>query len=170
MFFFENTTRCTFDQVHVLTAAGAPVCEQNWVMSIQRAQDACSISGTYTATFTMECFYGKPTCYFAEQDGVTYDTQSIAFQIDSADICPEVVEDVELSGMICDTGSTSMDACSSGDPYISGTRVFFRIELASNLATVNSSRIAEIHISQDMSSINSITPASVNNITVNGFR
>ena len=162
----KNATLCTFDEVRVLTSGETPICEQNWVLSIARAQDSCSVSGTYTATFALRCFYGKPTCYFAEQDGLMYDTQSIAFEIDSSGICPEVVEDLEVSAVICDTGSSNMDVCSDGDPYISGTTVFYRIELDSTLAVINSSRITEVYISQDMSSIHAISPDSVTSISI----
>ena len=55
-------------------------------------------------TWTANCFYNKPTCYFLNKDQIEYNTQSATFSINSHGMCPDVLADVDLSAEICDTG------------------------------------------------------------------
>ena len=55
-------------------------------------------------TWAAKCFYDKPTCYFSTKDGVTYNTQTVTFEVNSHGLCPEIIAEVDISGEICDTG------------------------------------------------------------------
>merc|ERR1719361_753172 len=113
---FSLEQDCSYTQVLDLTDGtdNVPVCAQYWTHTVVAANSSCSISGNYELTWDVDCFHGKPTCYFLEKDGVTYNTQVATMSVKSQGLCPTVVEDIELGGDICDTGYLSMsDACST---------------------------------------------------------
>ena len=39
-----------------------------------------------------------------KKDGIVYNTQSAIFEVTSQGMCPEVIQDVDISGTLCDMG------------------------------------------------------------------
>jgi len=168
-FLGEDTAGCTFNPSNDISVNVGRDCAQNWNMHIQPLNGACQIDGTYTVTWAAMCFYDKPTCTFnTNSDGTPINTVSASFDVHSTNMCPEVVHEVDLYGEMCATGRYDYQQCPGVSledllTYFQDDETYFFVSVDSESARVIYSRLIEIWVEQDFSTMDpSETPLDPN--------
>lgn len=164
----ENREECTFISSGDISVNDDRECEQDWRLEVVPLDGACYVDGLYTIEFGARCFYEKPTCLF-NTDPVTGEvTNSVVMTLDveSTNMCPELVMDVDIEGQLCDTGrlgwmrchefvqqypcGNDASSCQGPPPpinaYFQNDHSYFFVEVSSNDAKIIHSKIKDIWV------------------------
>eukprot|EP00494_Astrolonche_serrata_P026043 UN26304 len=101
-------------------------------------------------------FYEKPACSFSGNNSTFVDNGiMVAFDIQSTNMCPEVVFSVGLEGQMCNTGKEGYERCTEANgqtslfvdqqTFFQNDTVYFFIEVESPDARITYSEINEIY-------------------------
>jgi len=164
-FQWEDTASCTHDTSQAVEYQTDNECEQNWAITITPDDSqTCYVNGNYTIYFSGRCVYDKPVCNFnADSNGVYANGVTTTLEVTSTQMCPSLVQNVDLTGYLCSTGRaidelsyyTACDDDDDGDSsYIQGETTHFIAEIASELAAINKTEIIQIKATQDFSTWN----------------
>jgi hypothetical protein len=131
-------------------------CEQTWTLGITPKSGSCYVNGQYDIQFSARCMYGKAVCVFLQDNGKYQNGVQTTLTIKSTQMCPSLVENVDLTGYLCSTGRSqdSLDydsECDSDPTYIQGETTHFKTEISSTLAAINKTEIIQIWAEQDYS-------------------
>merc|ERR1711953_446715 len=165
---YEDTASCTYVNYEQISRNLGRYCSQYWNMYIKPLEGACYIDGDYTVTWSARCFYDKPICTFnTDADGNTINTVAATFTVHSTNMCPELVHEVDIYGVICPTGRYDYALCSdtnsevSGRPnywlnedittYFQDDQVHFFIQTYTDDSKIIYTEILEIWVEQDFS-------------------
>lgn len=181
-FVSEDTAGCSFINHNDIQLNLGRECVQNWNLYIQPLNGACYIDGIYTVTWAARCFYDKPTCSFNDDDnGNRLNIATVDFQVHSTNMCPEIVHEVDIFGVLCPTGRYSYYLCDEAEAanidhinefgvavedvntFFQNDDIYIFLEAYSNDAKIVYTRILEIWADQDFSSYNlGATPTDMN--------
>lgn len=159
-FQWEDTASCTHDTNGAVEDSTSLECEQNWSLELTPTSGSCYVSGTYLIQFSARCMYNKPVCVFLVGDDNLYQNGvETSLTVKSTKMCPELVQDVDLSGYLCSTGRAQdgLDydsECDTDATYVQGETTHFVTEVDSSLAAIHKTEIIEIWASQDYSTWN----------------
>jgi len=103
--------------------------------------------------------YGKAVCVFLQENGKYQNGVDTSLSIKSTQMCPDLVENVDLRGYLCSTGRSQDqlgygDDCDADPTYIQGEETHFKTEITSDLAAINKTEIIQIWATQDFSTWN----------------
>jgi len=153
-FQYEDTTSCSHNDGPVEDST-TNECEQNWALTLTPMNGACYISGDYTITFAARCMYNKPVCVFQEDTNVYQNTVVTTLSIKSTQMCPSLVENIDLTGQLCTTGRAQdgndyLSSCAGVDAtYVQGETTHFRADVASANAAIVKTEIMQIYARQN---------------------
>jgi len=164
-FQWENVASCTHDTAQAVEYQTDNECEQNWAITITPTDsNTCYVNGNYTIYFSGRCVYDKPVCNFpANSNGVFQNGVTTTLEVTSTQMCPSLVQNVDLTGYLCSTGraidelsyyTPCDDDDDSDSSYIQGETTHFITEIASDLAAINKTEIIQIKATQDFSDWN----------------
>jgi hypothetical protein len=163
---WEDREACSFISSQDISLNDERVCEQDWRLDVIPLNGACYIDGLYTIEFGARCFYNKPTCLFNTdpETGEVANTVVMTLDVESTNMCPELVMDVDIHGEMCDTGrlgwvrcadyvqqypcGNSADHCVGPPPpinaYFQNDPAYFFVEVFSHDAKIIHSQITDI--------------------------
>jgi len=169
-FLSEDTAGCTFIDSNNIADNNYRECEQKWQLDVRPLDGACFIDGEYRIVYGARCFYDKPNCIFGAASNATDDqdvqnTVTLILDVESTNMCPQLVHDVDLYGELCDTGRDGWMRCADfiqqypcgqdaafcdGPPasintYFQNDDVYFFVEIDSADARVIYSEITDIY-------------------------
>jgi len=109
----EDREDCTFISDVQISVNNLRECQQYWRVYIVPLEGSCYIDGTYEIEFGARCFYEKPTCLFGYDDvnDEYVNTATLILDVESTNMCPELVMDVDISGQLCNTGRYNYMQC-----------------------------------------------------------
>jgi len=167
----ENREQCTFISSGDISENNGRECEQDWRLEVVPLNGACYVDGLYTIEFGARCFYEKPTCLFNTNPitGEVANSVVLTLDVESTNMCPELVMDVHIEGELCDTGRLGWMRCHEfvqqypcgndasycdGPPppinaYFQNDNSYFFVEVFSNDAKIIRSQITDIWITDE---------------------
>jgi len=109
----EDRPGCTFISSVDISDNDDRECHQNWKLQVIPLDGACYIDGLYQIEFGARCFYEKPTCLFNTDPttGEVANSVMMTLDVESTNMCPELVMDVDIYGELCDTGRLGWMRC-----------------------------------------------------------
>jgi len=156
-FQWEDTSSCEHDVTQPVEAQTTKECEQTWTLEITPKFPSCYVNGDYTLQFSARCMYNKPVCVFlTNAQGKYQNGVSTTLSIKSTQMCPSLVEDVDLSGSLCSTGRAQDglgydSGCDADATYVQGEVTHFITEVTSSIAAISKTEIIQIYATQDYS-------------------
>jgi len=109
----------------------------------------------------MKCFNGKDVCYLPKDgNGAEITTTKFTFKIQTSKFCPQVADEVDLSGNLVVTGRESffpavegVEVATNGQFYMQGEYIHFLATVSSNKAKITGSRVIMVELEQDLSTL-----------------
>lgn len=154
-FQWEDTSSCTHDPAQAVEFQTTKECEQTWTLQITPTGGSCYVNGDYTISFSARCMYTKPVCVFLTDSvsGKYQNGVSTTLTVKSTQMCPSLVEDVDLSGSLCSTGRSQdslgyLTGCDSDATYVQGEVTHFYTEVTSSIAAIQKTEIIQIYATQ----------------------
>jgi len=152
----QDDSNCTFTNPDHMREGD--ICIQEWMLYITPQANVCYATGEYTITYEASCFYGKDVCYMpTEADGTEITTVSFTFKVQTSKFCPEVVDQVDLTGTLAVTGRESfkpaeegVEGATDGQFYLQGETLHFFATTASARAVITSTEVVMVQIRQDL--------------------
>jgi len=109
-------------------------CTQNWYFNIIPDKNMCNIDGLYTFNFTLIC--QTTNCPLDSSTNTGY----IEFLLQSSNICPEIVETIDLTGSM--TSYEEIQHLNIKDDFLPHQTIYFEVDVNSTKATITSSTIS----------------------------
>jgi len=160
-FQWEDTASCSHDPAAAVETQTTKECEQTWNLVLTPTSGSCYVTGDYTLQFSARCMYDKPVCVFLTDSntGLYQNGVSTTMSVQSTQMCPSLVEDVDLSGSLCSTGRAQdnngfLTGCDADATYVQGEVTHFITEVSSSIAAIEKTEIIQIYATQDYSSWN----------------
>jgi len=134
------------------------ICTQEWMLYITPEDNVCYATGEYSITYTAGCFYDKEVCYLP-QDATGSDITDVTFtfKVQTSKFCPEVADEVDLSGGLVVTGRESfkpdlegVEDNTEGTFYMQGETIHFLATTSSTKAKIIKTEVIMIEIAQDL--------------------
>jgi len=151
-----DDTNCTFTNPDHMREGD--VCTQEWMLYITPADNVCYATGEYSITYTAGCFYDKEVCYLPQDVGGADITDvTFTFKIQTSKFCPQVADEVDLSGSLEVTGRESfkpdvegLEDNTEGSFYMQGERIHFFAQTESTKAKITGTRVIMVEVEQDL--------------------
>merc|ERR1719168_586501 len=134
------------------------VCTQEWMVTLTPDANVCYATGEYSIEFHTTCFHDKEVCYLPFDDNnEVIDTVTFTFKIQTSKFCPNVAEEVDLSGEIIVRGRESfkpmgnIEDDTDGSFYLQGEEIHVLARTYSDKAVIVATEVTQVELVQDLS-------------------
>merc|ERR1719204_352550 len=137
------------------------VCTQEWLLHITPEDNVCYVTGEYSIELETDCFYGKDVCYLpVDELGADINTVTFTFKVQTSKFCPELADEVDLTGSMVVTGRESFkplvegkEGATPGQFYMQGETIHVLATTDSQKAKIVDTKIAMVELVQDFSGL-----------------
>merc|ERR1719333_2074018 len=128
------------------------------MVTLTPGANVCYATGEYSIEFHTTCFHGKAVCYLpfdANNDPI--DTVTFTFKIQTSKFCPNVAEEVDLTGEIIVRGRESfkpmndIEDDTDGSFYLQGEEIHVIAKTYSEKAKIVATEVTQVELVQDLS-------------------
>lgn len=148
------------------------VCTQEWRLRLMPERNKCYATGDYHIRYDTRCFHNKQVCYMPKDEAGNYiDEVRFTFKLQTSKFCPQVVDEVQLTGFLSCTGresykpteeNTALQGAGSairvegntpGSAYLQGEVVKFIGSVSSPKARITATRVRMVEVTQDLNTL-----------------
>jgi len=155
----HDDVNCTFTNPDHMREGD--ICTQEWMLTIVPHDNVCYATGEYSIEYTAGCFHGKDVCYLPQDEsGDDIDKVTFTFQLQTSKFCPEVADEVDLSGTIEVTGRESfkpteegVEDDTDGSFYMQGETIHLFATTNSAKAQIIATEVIMVELVQDLSGL-----------------
>jgi len=170
LYFVASDIGCTF--INPDHSREGDVCTQEWRLRLMPERNKCYATGDYHIRYDTKCFHGKEVCYMPkDEDGNYINSVWFTFKLQTSKFCPQVVDEVQLTGFLQCTGRESykpteenaaliaaassirVEANTPGSAYLQGEVVKFIGSVDSPKARITNTRVRMVEVTQDLTTL-----------------